>query len=278
MKLEPFLKWPGGKRWLFRRFGNELSFEHGKLFDPFLGGGSSFFHFQPNSAILSDINSDLINTYTIMRDYHQMLSNLLVQHQERHSTEYYYQIRNTEDHMNPIERAARFIYLNRMCYNGMYRVNKHGRFNVPIGTKNNCIYDIDLFEQYSELLKRATLEVCDFSYSINIAKNNDLIFADPPYAYKCAEEGFSYYNNSLFSWEDQIRLCKALSEARDRGATVFATNSYNEKVIEIYQNYRFYIVPILRHSSISGKTQSRRMQTELLISSNPQITNWGKRY
>ena len=273
-KVEPFIKWPGGKRWFFKQYGHLLPQGVTRLIDPFLGGGASLFYLKPNEAVVSDVNQDLINTYQVMRNNYLELAELLLAYQKKHNSQYYYFIRDLYNPINEIDRAARFIYLNRMCYNGMYRVNKKGKFNVPIGTREKCTNDIDMFSIYSTYLQRAEIMTCDFSETLKTAREGDLIFADPPYAYSKANQKFNRYSNQLFSWNDQIRLCDELSEARNRNAAIYAMNAYDEKIIDLYRENGFYLVKVLRYSSVAGNPQNRIIQDELLISSNPQIDKW----
>lgn len=267
-KLQPFLKWPGGKRWLTNKYGKFIPGEFEHYYEPFLGGGAMFFFLAPESATLSDLNIDLINLYEVMRDNYEELADSMRVHQKYHSKEYYYTIRSKEC-KDPIESASRFLYLNRMCFNGMYRVNKSGHFNVPIGTKKNCIYDIELFPYYSEMLKNAELISCDFSETIKKAQKNDLVFADPPYAISSSQSGFIGYNDELFTWADQMRLLDALFVAKSKGAYIISTNVCYEPLKQLYIDKGFHVQTISRYSVISGNPDKRRVQDELLISSWP---------
>ena len=266
--MQPFLKWPGGKRWLISKYSMIFPTEYNTYLEPFLGGGSAFFYLTPKQAIVSDINRDLINTYQIMRNSPVELSNILIKHQENHSAEYYYKIRN-EVSQDTIERAARFLYLNRTCFNGMYRVNHDGIFNVPIGTRSRFVEDIDLFEQYSQVLKKAHIRSQDFTETIRQAGDKDLVFADPPYAIASKQNSFIKYNDKLFSWKDQSRLLKALVKARDRGALVICTNAFYPQLKEMYERNDFYTYSLNRFSSISGNSAGRGSLEELLITSFP---------
>ena len=219
----PFLKWPGGKRWFVKSYLDIFPKDYNNYYEPFLGGGSVFFALQPANGMLTDVNEELINTYVVMRDYPDKLRNIMLQHQQNHCNEYYYIMRN-QSYTRTIEGAARFLYLNRTCFNGMYRVNKNGIFNVPIGTRDNCIADIELFEEYAKLLKGMQITTADFEVIIKKAKAGDLIFADPPYAVQKKQDGFIKYNDKLFTWADQERLCRCLSEANERGVYVVLTN------------------------------------------------------
>lgn len=267
--MNPFLKWPGGKRWLVNNIKSIAPKEYTKYFEPFLGGGAVFFSLAPNNALISDINPELINLYIVMRDSPSLLKEYMCKHNELHCKEYYYRIRTTQ-FTNAIEQAARFLYLNRTCYNGMYRVNRQGHFNVPIGTKSDCIYDLEQFEDYSKLLNNIEISANDFAQTIQQAQNGDLIFADPPYASAHKNDtGFLKYNDRLFTWDDQIRLHNALVSAKMRGVSVILTNANHQEITDLYANSGFYISEVSRASSIASKAEKRTIIKELLITSFP---------
>lgn len=267
-KVHPFLKWPGGKRWLISRYQQTFPNDYNIYIEPFLGGGSVFFHLAPEQAIIADINAELINTYRMMARNPAPLRAALELHQENHNAEYYYEMRNNNLN-NTVEKAARFLYLNRTCFNGMYRVNRLGQFNVPIGTKQYFIDDVNLFEEYAQILNNAHIRKQDFVDTIRSAHDGDLVFADPPYTIAHSQNSFIKYNENLFSWKDQKRLLNALIRARDRGATVIATNAFYPELRQMYENSQFYTQELRRYSSISGITDGRGRQSELLISSFP---------
>lgn len=265
--LKPFLKWAGGKRWLIPK-SKELLLPLDKMnryIEPFLGGGSMFFHLQPSDAYLSDVNADLINTYQIIRDRWEDLYEILRKYHKKHSESFYYERRASEPR-TPLLRAARFIYLNRTCWNGLYRVNKQGKFNVPIGTKTNVILEEDNFEALSRLLNTTELCVSDFEQTIDEAKEGDFLFIDPPYTVKHNLNGFVKYNETIFSWQDQIRLKESVTRAITRGANVLVTNANHKSVIELYDglgNFHF----LERASVIAGDSQARGVFSELAIKS-----------
>lgn len=271
-KLSPFLKWPGGKRWFANHYLEIIPAEYNNYYEPFLGGGSVFFALRPQKAVISDINSELINLYIVMRDKPHELKKLMNQHQCAHCQTYYYQVRESS-YNTELEKAARFLYLNRTCFNGMYRVNKQGKFNVPIGTKNNCIYDIDLFDEYAQILKEANIFTDDFEKTIAKAQKGDLIFADPPYAVQKNQDGFIKYNDQLFTWNDQERLFICLNEAKKRGAIIILTNVNCKEVREMYISGGFFIKDIKRVSTIAGNATKRGVITELLITSY-EVKEW----
>ena len=212
---KPFLKWAGGKRWLVREFQDKIPGTFGKYFEPFLGSGAVFFHVKPAAAILSDKNVDLIGTYNSVRENFENVIRILELHKQKHSKEYYYKIRESEPSL-PEERAARFIYLNRVCWNGLYRVNRAGKFNVPIGTKTTFEIDHGEWKQASELLKKASISSGDFNDTVAKAQRNDFVYCDPPYTVTHNNNGFVKYNEDIFKWDDQVRLSVALRKAKKR--------------------------------------------------------------
>lgn len=261
--MAPFLKWAGGKRWLFdKSFIDQLP-THRRYIEPFLGGGAGFFALKPPSALLSDVNGELISLYEVIRDDHVTLIEALNLHQNRHSSDYYYDVRGGEP-TDKIERAARMLYLNRTCYNGLYRLNKLGKFNVPIGTKTSVMLPTDDFTATAALLARATLRTCDFAQTIAEASEGDLVFVDPPYTVKHDNNGFVKYNEHIFSWNDQERLKNAITAASDRGASIIVTNANHESVRELYSGLGNSSV-VDRASVISGKSTGRSAVSELLV-------------
>lgn len=262
--LHPFLKWAGGKRWLIRHHPEILPKRiNGQYLEPFLGSGSVFFHLRPDGAILSDINSDLIDTYKGIKSRSTRIHTLLKEHSSKHSTEYYYKIRDCQPEALA-ERAARFIYLNRTCFNGIYRVNSSGKFNVPIGAKNNVLLPTDNFGAWAKSLKKADLQNIDFEQIINQASKGDFLFVDPPYTVRHNLNGFIHYNEVLFSWEDQVRLSNALHKARSRGARILMTNANHESIRALYMK-GFKLKVFSRFSSISASIATRSAFEELII-------------
>lgn len=265
-QLIPFLKWAGGKRWFVQKHSDYLPSSFNRYIEPFLGGGSVFFHLKPKRAILGDLNKDLVMAYTAIKEDHKSLTAALKKHKRQHSDEYYYKVRARNPTSN-IERAARFIYLNRTCFNGIYRVNLKGKFNVPRGSKDTVILDSDDFSALSSQLESAQILNSDFEILIETAKTGDLVFADPPYTVRHNLNGFVKYNEKLFSWEDQIRLADALYRAKERGVKIVSTNANHESIRELYIEREFSIQSMSRYSSISAKSSSRNQFEELLVQS-----------
>ena len=260
---QPFLKWAGGKRWFVKNHLSEVPCSFNNYFEPFLGGGAMFFALQPAKAILSDYNSNLIDCYIAIRENPSIIYSLLQQHHLNHSKDYYYDMRSIE-FSDIYQKSAQFIYLNRTCWNALYRVNMKGKFNVPIGTKTNVILDTDDFEKTSESLKNIDIVSCDFEETIDKALWGDFIFVDPPYTVKHNNNGFVKYNEIMFSWEDQLRLHKALERAHLRGAKFLMTNAYHESLIDLYK-HDFHLSKVSRQSVIASESNRRGIYDELMV-------------
>jgi len=265
--MQPFLKWAGGKRWLFESQQYKIPKFEGVYHEPFLGGGAVFFNVEPQRSVLSDANSNLIETYQAIKEEPDNVIKELEEHQKKHSKEYYYKVRSSKP-KKTYKRAAKFIYLNRTCWNGLYRENKKGEFNVPIGTKNTVLFENDNFKKWSNSLKNSSLLNCDFEENINKTKKGDFIFADPPYTVKHNMNGFVKYNQCIFAWEDQVRLRDSLTRAWERGVSFALTNADHESIRELYSDFN-HQKKLYRHSVISGQAKFRAKSTELLIIGTP---------
>jgi DNA adenine methylase len=262
--LIPFLKWPGGKRWLVTFYSDLIPRTFNRYVEPFLGGGSVYFHLQPERALLGDINIDVVRVFRGVKLAPHRIGKLLEQHHTSHSEEYYYAMRDAVP-KTLAEQAARMIYLNRTCFNGIYRVNRGGRFNVPLGTRKNVVFETDNFAAASRLLRTSEIQHRDFEVLIDAAQEGDLVFADPPYTVRHNTNGFVLYNETLFSWSDQIRLAQALYRARERGVRVLSTNAAHESVRELYEQRGFTLRNISRFSPIAAHSKSRKQFDELVI-------------
>jgi DNA adenine methylase len=261
--LAPFLKWAGGKRWLAQHVLDLIPHDFSTYFEPFLGSGAIYFSLRPHAAVLSDLNANLINAYTGIRDNSKKVNTALRQHHRLHSKGYYYEVR-AKNLRAQHTRAAQFIYLNRTCWNGLYRVNLAGAFNVPIGTKTKVILETDDFSATAKLLGNAELHCRDFEETVNLAGKNDVIFADPPYTIHHNHNGFIKYNENIFSWQDQVRLRDAVVRAVERGAKVIMTNANHESVRALY-SVGFSLTAVSRMSVIAGSSAARKAYEELLI-------------
>ena len=235
----------------------------GNYFEPFLGGGAVFFENQPKNAKLSDANSKLIELYVVIRDELEQFEKLISKHSRNHNKEYYYKVRATKC-TKPVTRAAQFLYLNRTCYNGLYRENLKGQFNVPIGTKDKVVFESDDFPAWSKALKKTVLKSIDFEAAIDEAQDGDFVFVDPPYTVRHNLNGFVKYNQTIFAWEDQVRLRNALERAADRGASFAMTNADHESIRELYLGFGRHQT-LSRYSVIAGGSAHRAKSSELLV-------------
>lgn len=231
--------------------------------EPFLGGAATFFALRPKQALLSDANAELIETYEAIKQDWQDVWCRLEWHQEQHSHEHYYSQRAKAEVALPA-RAARFIYLNRACWNGLYRVNLRGQFNVPKGSKDRIVFDFDDFGKVASALKYADLRHGDFEKSIENCGEGDLLFIDPPYTVKHNMNGFVKYNENLFSWSDQIRLRNAVRDAAARGAHVIVTNADHASIRNLYKGIA-NLKTVRRSSVLSGDKRYRGHVTELVL-------------
>ncbi len=270
----PFLKWVGGKSRLLQQYQNyfpKIS-DITTYYEPFLGGGSVFFTLQPNLAVLSDINQDLIATYCSVRDNLEQLIDLLQKHQNEHNSdysenhEYYYQVRSCTYH-TPIQRAARLIYLNKTCFNGLYRVNSKGEFNVPVGKyKNPKICNPDLLRSASAALKSAKIEVRNFEEILDHAKtSDDFVYFDPPYHPLSDTSYFTAYSADAFNEYKQIRLRDIFAELKSRGVKVMLSNSDCKFIRELYSEFNIH--EILASRVINSNALKRGKISEVLITS-----------
>jgi DNA adenine methylase len=262
--VQPFLKWPGGKRWLVANHSEWLVPVSGKHIESFLGGGAVFFHLAPNLSLLSDSNEELIETYVAIRDDPEGVFDRLRRHHAKHCESHYYSTRSAKPRTSAT-RAARFLYLNRTCFNGLYRVNLDGVFNVPMGSKTSVVLSTDDFAATAELLGEAELLVGDFEAAISRAASGDFVYADPPYTVKHNRNNFVKYNENIFSWSDQVRLARAVREAAARGAYVMVSNADHPSVRELYADEIWECRSVSRYSRLASASDHRRGTTELIV-------------
>jgi DNA adenine methylase len=268
----PFLKWAGGKSRLLQQYQKYFPKNNWKTYyEPFLGGGSVFFHLQPNSAVITDINQDLIEAYCSVRDNVEQLILVLQKHQIEHQNDfsgkhkYYYQVRSCT-YNTPLERAARLIYLNKTCFNGLYRVNSKGEFNVPAGKyKNPKICNPDLLRSASAALKSAKIEVRTFEEILNYATSDDFVYFDPPYHPLNNTSYFTAYSSLAFNEDSQIRLRDIFAELTSRGVKVMLSNSDSGFIRELYSEFNIHT--ILASRVINSNAQKRGKISEVLVTS-----------
>lgn len=261
----PVLKWAGGKASLIPQFAAHFPTpgSYRRYLEPFLGGAAVYFYLKPAQSFLFDLNRELIEVYEVLRNNVEGLIAALRPHYN--DRDYFYQIRAQDtSSLSPIGRAARFIFLNRTCYNGLYRVNRRGQFNVPFGDyRNPTICDVIGLKAASEVLKSATLEVADFETVLTYAQANDLVYMDPPYHPLSRTSSFTSYTSDGFTDGDQHRLAEVFAELNKRGCLLMLSNSNTPLIHELYQG--FYIHKINARRAINSKGNGRGIITELLV-------------
>ena len=260
----PFLKWPGGKRWLVPTLLTTIRrFSFRTYHEPFLGGGALFFALRPVHSVLSDINHDLINTYLQVKHDPSELIRKLKSIPVTKST---YDSQRKHMPSQELEMAVRFLYLNRTAFGGMYRLNQAGEFNVPFGGGERTpapLWDSGLLRKASRALESSKLEVCDFEVVINRAESGDLVYCDPTYTVVHNNNCFIRYNENNFSWADQNRLARCCHEAAGRGVVVIVTNAFHLDILKLFNPPQCFIVS--RHSSLCPKVEYRRVIEEYVF-------------
>jgi DNA adenine methylase len=262
----PFLKWAGGKGKLIQQYIPYLPKKFKTYYEPFLGGAAVFFYLNPPSAALTDINAELVNAYRCVRDnVEELILNLEV-HQLRHCRDYYYEVRQSPGVTN-IEKAARLIYLNKTCFNGLYRENSKGAFNVPIGKyKNPKICNPALLRAVSAALQNAQIHVRPFEDILEHASScDDFVYFDPPYYPLSPTSNFTAYSRYSFTQDDQIRLKYVFAELAERGVKVMLSNSDCPFIRELYSD--FNINSIIAPRLINSNARKRGKISEVLVTS-----------
>lgn len=262
--VRPPVKWAGGKSQLLPAFEPLFPKEpFGLYIEPFVGGGAVFFHLAPSKAVLIDNNPELINFYLVVRDEAELLIEDLKKH--RNTKDYYYAMRALDSaNLDRVRRASRFLYLNKTAYNGLWRVNKNGRHNVPFGRyKNPKILDEENLRKVSAALKGAEVVLGDFSYCLNFAEEGAFVYLDPPYQPVSRTASFTGYTAESFGEEDQRRLSAVFRKLDEMGCRVMLSNSDTPFVRQLYQGYDIQVVYARR--AINSKPDKRGPVTELVI-------------
>jgi len=267
---EPILKWAGGKRQLLSEILPLIPNNINRYYEPFLGAGAVLLELEPSRAIVNDINSELINVYYVIRDNPEALIELLFHYNSNHSRELYYETRNLDRDVNAfnqlsnIEKAARTVYLNRTCFNGLYRVNRHGQFNTPMGHNSSIqIVNPEGIRSISTYLNNNDIQILNTDYrsASRWMRRNDFIFLDPPY-YPIRPDSFVRYDASVFNINEQVELKLFCDSLNGRGIRFLQTNSDCIEVRELYNNYNLLTVNVQR--SINANADDRHA-TELII-------------
>lgn len=263
----PFLRWAGSKRWLASQIVPFLPGKFRRYHEPFLGSGALFFLLNPDRASLSDKCAELMGVYrTIRDDVAGVIRHLKPLKPDR---ELFYEIRNRPS-WGRLKRAAEFVYLNKTCWNGLYRVNSEGRFNVPYGMpKTDFIADFENLRECSQALRKpgVKLRACDFETALENVGSGDLVYLDPPYVTRHNDNGFIDYNETLFSWDDQKRLAKRARQLAAAGAYVIVTNAHHREVLDLYPGFKSR--GLSRSSTLASDPKCRvRVREAVLQSSN----------
>ena len=271
---KPFVKWAGGKRQLIPILNQNLPESFGTYYEPFLGGGALLFHILTDKngqkCSISDLNSDLVLAYTTIRDRIDSLIASLKNHEknyQKNSESYYYSIRESNPR-SAIEKTSRLIFLNRTCFNGLYRVNSKGKFNVPLGKYSNPnIVNEENLHAVSNILQssRISIKCRDFEAVLRDAKKGDLIYFDPPYQPVSATANFTSYTNKDFTYDDLTRLAELCLKLDSRGCNVLLSNSDSKEVADIFATNPWKITRIEANRSINSNSKKRTGHFELLI-------------
>ena len=270
-QVKPILKWLGGKRQLLPEILPLIPKNCTKYIEPFLGGGAILFGLQPKCAIVNDLNEELMNVYLTIKDEPENLISLLKIHEMNHSENYYYEIRSLDRsieyiNLTKLQRAARIIYLNKTCYNGLFRVNSSGEFNSPYGRyKNPNIVNASTIMAISKYFNNNEIEIFNEDYSVILERveKNHFIYLDPPYMPISASASFTRYTKNGFSYEKQKELRDVCNKLRDKGVSFIESNSDSPEIRELYKDYPIKIVKVKRY--INCNAEKRGAVSEVLI-------------
>ena len=278
----PLLKWAGGKRQLLPEIQRLYPREFGTYFEPFVGAGAVLFDLQPRRAVINDANEELINCYHVVRSDPEELIKLAAEHERNDSAEYFYELRALDREpglkaLPDVVRAARVIYLNKTCYNGLYRVNKQGYFNVPYRhhVRTPQIVDPEVIRAVSRYLNDARVEIKrgDYAAAVDAVRAGDFVYLDPPYDPVSQTSSFTSYAAGGFGEEEQRALKRLCDDLDERGCRVLLSNSDTDFVRELFRNRRRYTLSEVKaRRNINSKGALRGEVGELLIFNNYDVT------
>ena len=266
IKGKPFVKWAGGKRQIIDKLKKYVPEEFNTYYEPFIGGGALLFELSPRRAVINDSNDELMNVYRCLcdEDKFKKMCNVLNGYEKEHSEEFYYEIRNKDrnkssyNRLSDYTRAARTIYLNKACFNGLYRVNRKNEFNVPFGkkTKVNTYEGGNLITVSNYLtMNDVTILSVDFEESLKGASKGDFVYFDPPYD---SDNGtFTSYTEDGFGKEEQKRLAKVFKELDERGVYVMLSNHNTSLVNDLYKNFNIHFIDAKRNINYNGKKRGK---------------------
>jgi len=273
--IKPYLKWAGGKRQLLADIKKYLpmGINTYTYYEPFIGAGALFFELQPKKAVINDFNEQLILTYSVIKENVDDLIVLLKKYQKRNAEEYYYEIRNMDrdtekfNELSNIEKAARLIFLNKTCFNGLYRVNSQGLFNVPYGKyKNPAICEEIVLRQISNYLNSNEIDIFnkDFEQVVSAAGKKSFVYFDPPY-HSPDKTNFTGYQANGFDDDEQERLRNVMIKMTNRGVKCLLSNSDTEFIRELYKHDLFEIISVQAKRAINSDSAGRGTVNEVLI-------------
>lgn len=277
LKGKPFVKWAGGKRQIIDKLKNYVPKEFNIYYEPFVGGGALLFELAPENAVINDYNKELINVYKCLKNETKMMAMCkeLDKHELNHSEEYYYQIRNLDKDklaykkLKDYKRAARTIYLNKSCFNGLYRVNSKNEFNVPFGKKEYVnAYEKQNLKIINEYLYENNIKIFskDYAKVVKEAQNGDFIYLDPPYDSDTST--FNSYTDNGFNKKEQKRLARVYRELSNKGCYVMLSNHNTRLINELYQDYNIHVIEAKRYINADG---NKRGKVEEVIITNYEI-------
>lgn len=266
IKGKPFVKWAGGKRQIIDKLKRYVPDEFDTYYEPFIGGGALLFELSPRRAVINDSNEELMNVYSVLCDEEKFkkMCSVLNHYEKEHCEEFYYDIRNKDRNKNAYKRlsdytrAARTIYLNKACFNGLYRVNSKNEFNVPFGKKERVnTYDSGNLITVSNYLTMNDVEILsvDFEQSVKNAKKGDFIYFDPPYDSETST--FNSYTEDGFGKDEQIRLAKVFKELDSRGCYVMLSNHNTSLINDLYKNFNIHVIEAKRNINSNGKKRGK---------------------
>lgn len=258
-----FVKWAGGKKQLLKQYKKYFPEKIERYFEVFVGGGAVLFyiikHYKPKYVFISDINKELIDTYIVIRDNVEDLIKLLKEYKKKHNKEFYYQVRTQNPTLlNSLNRAGRFIYLNKTCFNGLYRVNSKGGFNVPMGSyKNPSIVMENELRETSKLLKGVKIKVMGFEKITKLVKKGDFIYFDPPYYPLKKGQSFTTYTKGNFLEKEQKKLAQVFRKLDKKGCKVMLSNSNTKFIKDLYKSYKRKFVKANRMINCEGSGRGK---------------------
>jgi len=267
----PFVKWAGGKQGLLEQFKPFFPRQFNGYIEPFVGSGAVFFYvarrFNPSRVILMDSNQELISTYQAIQTNASEVTARLERLKRTHSKHQYLSVRDqTVEQLTKVERAARFIYLNKTCFNGLYRVNSRGQFNVPMGRYvHPKIFDAEVLQAVSAALKGVALKAESYERCLEYAQTGDFIYFDPPYHPLSRTANFTSYTKDSFGESDQERLAEVFVKLHKRKCFVMLSNSDTPFIEKLYENQRFELVRVKARRAINSDASKRGAITELVV-------------